>query len=214
MIIYADKREDSRVPALLEQSCTLKRKQLKVGDYLLSKRVAVERKTCQDFVQSIIDGRLFRQVEELKANFEKPLMIIEGEDFDLDIKIHPNAIKGAIASISIDYGVPIIWTVTQKETSEFLLTIAKREQEGKKRGFAVRGTKKKKSMNDVQEFLIAGLPNINTKTAKNLLKHFGKPEKIFAASEAELQEMPGMGPKTAKNIRKILSKRYEKSILE
>jgi Fanconi anemia group M protein len=69
-------------------------------------------------------------------------------------------------------------------------------------------------MNDFQEFLVAGLPNVNTKTAKSLLKHFRTPEKIFAASEAKLQEVDGLGPKTAKNIRKILSKRYEKSILE
>ena len=53
---------------------------LALVDYLLSNRVAVEFKTKIDFVGSIIDKRIFRQAKALKENFEKPLIILQGEE--------------------------------------------------------------------------------------------------------------------------------------
>lgn|SRR3989338_5077112 len=215
-IIYADNREaNSRILDILKDRCDLREKQMAVADYQLSRRVAVERKTSGDFLSSLIDGRLFKQIEELRNNFKKPLMILEGNGlFNGERKIHPNAIRGALASISIDYGVPIISTETNLDTAEMLISIAKREQFKSKREFNVRGIKKTKSMNHRQEYLIAGLPNINTQTARKLLKHFGSPEKIFAANEEQLQNVDGIGPKMAKRICQVLGKKYEKSILE
>jgi Fanconi anemia group M protein len=214
--IYADKREtNSRILDILKQKCTLVDKQLHVGDYLLSKRVCVERKTAADFISSILDGRLFAQIEEMKKNFTNPLLVIEGNGlFNDERNVHPNAIRGALASIAIDYNVPIIHTANNLETAEMLLTIAKREQLPRKRSFSIRGRKKARSMNDRQEILVSGLPKVNTQTAKKLLKHFGSPEKIFAASEKDLMNVEGIGPKMAKKIRAILYKKYEKSILE
>ena len=216
IIIYADKREaNSRILDILRHRCDLREKQLPVGDYLLSKKVCAERKTTNDFLSSIVDGRLFRQLEELRQNFRSPLMILEGNGlFNGDRKIHPNAIRGALASVSLDYGIPIIKTESNLETAEMLLAIAKREQITRKKSVAIRGRKKTKSMNDRQEFLISGLPQINTQTARKLLKHFGSPERIFIASSQELQNIDGVGPKTAKRIRMLLSKKYEKSILD
>lgn len=215
IIIYADNQETGKVVDILKHKCELKIKKLPVADYLLSKRVAVERKTASDFLSSMVDGRLFRQMGELKENFKMPLLILEGNGlFNGERKIHPNAIRGALVSISLDYGIPIIKTESPLETSEMLLAIAKREQLDRKKSVSIRGRKKAKSLNHYQEYLVAGLPKINTQTARKLLKHFGSPEKIFAASEGELRQVDGVGPKLARRIRLVLAKRYEKSILE
>ena len=40
------------------------------SDYILSSRVGVEYKKVEDFVESIIDGRLLQQVKNLKNNFK------------------------------------------------------------------------------------------------------------------------------------------------
>lgn len=215
-IIYADIREgNSRILNILRDRCDLREKQLAVADYLLSKRVAVERKTSSDFLSSLVDGRLFKQLNEMKQNFKLPLLILEGDGlFNGERKIHPNAIRGAIASISLDYGIPIIRTENNLETAEMLLSIAKREQIDRKKNIAVRGMKKAKSMNHRQEYLLAGLPQINTQTARKLLKHFGTLEKVFTATEEELTKVEGIGPKTAGMIRLVLTKGYEKSILD
>ena len=215
VIIYADNREaNSRILDILKNRCDLREKQLPVADYLLSKRVAVERKTCGDFISSIIDGRLFRQLNELKENFRMPLMILEGNPLAIERKIHPNAIRGALASINLDYGIPVIKTENNLDTAEMLLAIAKREQLEKKKNISLRGAKKAKSTNHRQEFILAGLPQISTQTARKLLKHFGTLENIFMATEEELTGIEGIGPKTAKMIRTLLTKKYEKSILE
>jgi len=194
--IYVDKRE-CFVPDLLNDMCIVKKKNLHCADYILSKDIACERKTTEDFIQSIIDGRLFKQLKEMKKHFKKPLLIIEGSSFDgiKERNIHPNAVMGAIASIATDLSIPIIWTKNVSETSDVL--IAKREQDGKGISFQIRNKKQVKSTNEEQEFLVAGLPNINSTLSKRLLKHFGTPSKIFAADEKEL-----------------LDKEYEKSVLE
>ena len=214
--IFADNREaGSRIIPILEKRCIVETKHLLVGDYLLSKRVCVERKTTSDFLQSLIDGRLFNQIKELKSNFKNPVIIIEGGTlFYEDRKIHPNAIRGALASIAVDFSIPILCTQNQLDTAEMLFSIAKREQTDNKRSIAIRGKKKTMSMNDLQEYLIAGLPRISNEKAKKLLKHFGSPEKIFAATEEDLQKADGIGKKLAKQIRRITTKKYEKSILE
>lgn len=216
VIIYADTREaSSKVVAILKNRCSVREQQLVIGDYILSKHIAAERKVCSDFLQSIVDGRLFAQLTELKNSFRVPILIIEGETlFDGERKIHPNAIRGAIASIATELGVPIIWTRNQLETAEMLYTIAKREQITRKKHITIRTKKRFKSVNQMQEFLIAGIPKISTQTAKKLLKHFGSPEKIFLASESELKKVDGIGDKMAKKIRLLMTKKYEKSILE
>lgn len=216
VVIYADTREaNSKVVAILKNRCEVREMQLVTGDYVLSRHIAAERKVCSDFLQSIVDGRLFAQLMELKKSFRVPVLIIEGETlFNDERKIHPNAIRGAIASIATEFAIPIIWTKTQLETAEMLYTIAKREQISRKKHIAIRVKKRFKSVNQMQEFLIAGIPKISTQTAKKLLKHFGSPEKIFTASESELMKVEGIGDKLAKKIRLIMTKRYEKSILE
>jgi ERCC4-type nuclease len=214
--IFVDTRErGSRIAAMLEKRCAIEEKQLPVGDYLLSKRVAVERKTASDFLSSLVDGRLFKQVEELKENFKMPLIIIEGGGLlDSERKIHPNAIRGALASITLDYGVPILRTDNNLETAEMLIAIAKREQLDKKKNNSLRGRKGKRSSNEMQEYMLSGLPKINHSKAKALLKHFGTPERVFTATREELMQVEGIGPKLARRIRLLMTKQYEKSILE
>jgi len=51
---------------------------LPVGDYLISDRVVVERKSFPDLVESIIDGRLFSQAKELAEHFARPIIVVEG----------------------------------------------------------------------------------------------------------------------------------------
>ncbi|MFH1631251.1 MAG: ERCC4 domain-containing protein [Candidatus Aenigmatarchaeota archaeon] len=216
IIIYADTRElSSRIAKILSKHCVVNEKQLPVADYLLSERVAVERKRIPDFLQSIVDGRLFEQLCRMKDQFEKPVLIIEGNENMYDErKIHPNAINGALAAITIDMSISIIWTKNNLETARMLFTIAKREQLDIKSSNCIRGKIKPKSLNQEQEFLLAGLPKINSVLARRLLKHFRSPEKVFLASEDDLQEVEGIGEKLAKKIKRILGSKYERSVLE
>ena len=74
-------------------------KNLEVGDYVVSDRVAVERKTAQDFVASIIDPErnLFRQIADLSRSYERPVLILEGRDLysrQVGVEFHSGSSRG------------------------------------------------------------------------------------------------------------------------
>jgi Fanconi anemia group M protein len=212
-IIFVDDRElKSKVFDFLKCfDVTLHHKKLDVADYICSKDVACERKTVEDFLQSIINKRIFLQLEALIDSYEKPVLIIEGQPNLLFFtrNMHENAIRGALASIAIDYEIPIIWTNNPRETASMLFIIAYREQINKKRGIQIRSGKKPKSLKEQQEFLVAGLPSVNTKLSRRLLQHFKTPSKVFSASIEDFIKVEKIGEKKAKKMWELLNKEYK-----
>ncbi len=210
IVIIADNREfASRVVkelALLD--CVVRPRQLEVGDYILSERVCVERKTAADFLGSVMDQRIFSQLKNLKDSFERPVLVIEGHGLYTERNVHPNAVRGALGCIAIDYAVPILWTESPEETASLLYWMARREQVEEERRLSIRGQSRARSLKEQQEFLVAGLPGINTKRARRLLEKFGTPEKVFRASEDRLKKVEGIGEVMARNLRKILTEKY------
>ena len=211
VVIIADNREFSSrvVKELARLDCVVRPRQLEVGDYILSDRVCAERKTAPDFLASVFDQRIVKQLQNLKKSFEKPIHVIEGYDLYSQRNVHPNAVRGALASIAVDYGIPILWTEEPEETAALLYWIARREQVEEERGLSIRAQKKIQTLREQQEFLVAGLPGINSKMAQRLLKKFKTPEKVFKASEEKLRKVEGIGDVMAKKIRKVLTEKYE-----
>ncbi len=189
-----------------QYDCQIEQKNLVCGDFLVSDRVCIERKTVDDFSSSIVDRRLFSQVKTLSENFEKPILLIEGDT--LYGRLHPNMIRGALASVVLDWNVPILWTKDPAETAGLIYWIAKREQIDEKREIALRGKKPGQTIKEQQEFLVSGLPDTSVIRARSFLKHFKTPEKVFTATEEELQKVDGIGKKIAKRIRDLLEEKY------
>ena len=211
--IIVDTRElrSNVVKKLYELGAKIESSQLQVGDFILSNRVCVERKTVKDFLQSIIDGRLFNQISNLSENFEKPVIIVEGiEDIYTERMIHPNAIRGAIASLAIDFRIPIIQTTGEEETALFLYMIASREQLDKKISISLRGEKKPLSESLLQEYIVSSFPGVGREIAQNLLKHFKSIKNIVNADIKELKKVDKIGDKKARKIKEIVEKEYEK----
>lgn len=217
-VVYADSREGNSkvIRHLTEMEIDVKVRSMAVGDYQVSDDVVIERKTAKDFVDSIIDKRLFKQARELSEEFKRPLLILEGDDI-YNGMLNPNAVRGTLASIAIDFGISIIPTRNSQDTAAMIKRIAVREQNGEKTHIQIRTDKKPVSLWEQQLFIVESLPNIGPVNAKNLLQHFGSVEKVITASETELQEVEGIGKKTAKNIRKVVESKYlyfEKEIKE
>ncbi|MFB6180475.1 MAG: DEAD/DEAH box helicase [Candidatus Nanohalobium sp.] len=206
--IYADDRENAVAKELSRSNVEVKKKRLDVADFLVSERSAVERKEASDFVDSVMDSRLFEQLQNLHQ-FENPVLVIEGEDLYSHRDIHPNAVRGALASVALDHGVAILWSEGVKDTSEMLKALAKREQEKNSEEVAIRGEKAPKTEAELQEYVVAGLPSVNTKIARRLLEEFGSIKKVFTASEKSLRQVEGIGEKKAENIRQLIEKEYE-----
>ncbi len=206
IVIISDYREKDIIEILKKTDAIVNEMNLETGDFICSDgRIAIERKTHSDFVSSIIDGRLFEQVRLLKNNFEKPVIIIEGHS---DSQINENALKAAIASLLIDFNVSLLNTRNTFDTAKTIYWIAKKEQEENKHAVSFKVGKKPKEMKELQERIVSSLPGISTVMSKRLLEHFGKVEKIFTASEADLQKVKGMGRKLSNRIRKVLTEKH------
>jgi len=208
VLIFVDTREDSILDYFKQYDCITQRKMLLYGDFICSDRVCIEKKVTKDFVQSITDKRLFIQLKAMKDNFEKPLLIIEGEE-SLYGYLQPNIIRGALAAITVDLSIPIIWTRDLADTAGLVFWIAKREQIDEKREVSLRDKKVPETTKERQEYLISSLPDISSVRARYLLKHLKSPQKIFNANEKELKEVKGVGDKIAKRIREVIEKEYE-----
>jgi len=209
--IIVDNRERHIADYFSEFDVDLVFQQLKIGDFICSDRVCIERKTISDFLQSITDQRIFNQVSEIVKNYERPLLILEGnlEELFSIRNIHENAIRSVLAAIAIDFKLPILWTFDEHDTAAQIYRIAHREQIKEKREPQIRVKKKCISFAKQQEFLVSGLPNISNKLSIRLLKKFKTPKKVFSASESALQKVKGIGKEKAKRIWEILNKEYE-----
>ena len=208
--IVVDHREyrSNVVKNLAVKGIFVEPRQLDIGDYVLSTRIGVERKNVDDYLESLIDGKLFKQIAQLREAYSRPVLILEGENLLTKRNINHNAIFGSLASISVDFGIPVLTTKNAMETADLLHVIAKREQREDKKSVAVRGDKTAMSMPERQQFLIEGLPNVSAVIARRLLAHFGSIRDIANASEEELMGVKGVGKNIARDILELLNARY------
>lgn len=209
--IYIDNRElrSQTAKHLAELGVKLVPEQLLIADYIISDRVAIERKTTEDFLQSIIDKRLFQQLTNLKNNYKNPVLIIEGETIYGKKAISPEAIRGALASIILDFNIPILWAKTSSETAHLIYTMAKREQIKEKRYPSIKREKIPLGDKELQEYIVSGLPGVDLTLAKRLLGELKTVENVFTAPEEVLRKIKGIGERTARKIREILTLPYE-----
>jgi Fanconi anemia group M protein len=182
-------------------------RQLEVGDYILSDRVAVERKMTRDFLDSLIDGRLFEQLSALRSAYSRPLLVIEGEDMQADRNVDPRAIDGALASIVVDFGIPVLRTRDSRETASLLVRIARRER-AERHDVSVRRGKVRGNLRAKLRLVIEGLPNISATLSDRLLTHFGTVHAVLDATVEQLQDVRGVGPLTAVAIHRLVRADY------
>lgn len=210
LTVYADFREKSSgiIKELSEMGIKINMEKLDVADYVLSKRVAIEFKTKEDFVNSMIDGRLLPQIKSLRR-YEKPLLIIQGEEDIYSVrKIHQNSILGMLATITIDFAIPIIFTKNYLESARLIALIAKREADEGQEGFTLHTTKPS-TIKEQQEYIVSSFPGIGAELNKPLLEKFRSIKKIVNASEEQLQNIEQIGPKKAKTLKELFEKEYE-----
>lgn len=208
LTIYADDRENSIAKELSRMNITVEKERMEVGDFKVADEVVLERKTASDFVDSIVDNRLFDQLNNI-SQFAKPILLIEGENLYSHRNIDPGAIRGALSSVALDYSIPIIWSSSEKETAELLKSLADREQSKDGSDISLRGEKIPRKTSEQQKYIVSGLPEINNKIAGRLLDEFGSIEQVFTSTDKELKQVKGIGVKTASKLRDIIEEQYE-----
>ncbi len=190
--ISVDYREKNSlvVSELVSLGFQVEMKELKVADYIL-KDVAIERKTVSDFISSMKNKRLIKQLEELQQ-YKNKLLIIEGieeqELYSEDSEgVHPNAIRGFLLSILLKYKIPIIFTKNYEDTAKFLSVLSKKKETEQSLNAKKKSFNKKEQM----QYILEGFPGIGPKTAKKLLDKFGSIKNILNLPIEELKKTIG-----------------------
>jgi Fanconi anemia group M protein len=222
MVSKAPKKEDDHIKLIVDSrelptavareltrlDVEISGESLEIGDYIASEDVAVERKESGDFIQSLIDGRLFVQLSALRSAYRRPVLIIEGEQIIGLRAVNPASIYGALASIAIRIQVPILWTRNAEETANVLYRIAHMEQVDSKKPLRTRAGDAKGTDAEALEYILSGFPGVDTVTSRAILSEFGTLESIFSAEQKDLQKVKGVGPKIAGRIRRLLTTKY------
>lgn len=208
--IVADYREiPSRLPEILKNNgAQIKFSQLKIGDYIINNEIIVERKSRDDFVLSIIQGRLFSQCAKMKKYLKHITLLIEGNPYHTRHDIDRQAIKGALLSVSLCWQIPIIYSADINDSAKMLIMAA--NQLLKENYTYFRNTKNSKSPGKKVIYFLQGLPSVGPVLAKALLERFGSVENVILAEEEELRTIEGLGKKKAQKIRKFLSNPFGK----
>lgn len=176
---------------------------LPVGDYQVDRTFVVERKTLSDFAVSVQDGRLFRQAAAL-ANLPasmRGVLILEGTSADRSGNgMRREALQGALITITLSYGVPVLRSMDAEESVRLMLYAARQA-----RTFATRAlprhARRPKGKRKAQIELLQGIPGVGPDRAERLLERFGSVEAVLSAPLEKLDSVAGIGERTAANIR-------------
>lgn len=186
--VFCDVREKEIAQLLIEEGANVTLRQLDVGDFLISDRMCVERKTSADFEASIIDGRLFEQASRLEE-YDFPIIIIEGEM--KAGRISQSAFLGAIMALIVDFGMHVINTKDNRDSAHVIFLLAKREQHKDKRPIRFIEKKKALTFKHQQLRVLQAFPQIGPTLAKKLLDRFHSLHNIFQADIKELEAVLG-----------------------
>jgi Fanconi anemia group M protein len=213
--LVIDQRElDSTIARDLStrENLTTRLETLAVGDYVCSDRVAVERKSVSDFLDTLTGGdrSLFEQIGDLSRAYARPILLLEGEGLYEERNVHPNAIRGALSSLAVDFGVSVLRTTDEADTADMLEVLARREQETSERSVQVHGEKSSKTLAEQQEYVVSAIADIGPVTARAMLEEFGTVEAVMTAREDDLLEVSGVGQVTADRIREVVGSDYER----
>ena len=178
-------------------------------------RCGVQRKRFpEDFMASLADGRLQKELQQMKS-LDVKFLLIEGSGtwtVDKCLVLPYSAreftsrhLRGMLATIQCKYGVGWIPTTGIDETVEAIRDLHK-WSEGDKSSLETRPKPGHVPFNDPasDEWKVwwwQGIPGIGSDTAWSLVKAFpgGLPVKL-AVSEKELREVKGVGKKKARDL--------------
>lgn len=178
----------------------------------------VQRKELKDLIASVGDGRLAKEVVQMRAaGVPIPMVIVEGSiRFDTAGNLvwnswgqtfTKNQWRGMLWSL-MNEGVHIEYTKDVQETVEFIQTYGRWTLKAKHSSMMRRpgpfSPWGKVTNEDYAVHLLQGFDGLGTDRAKAIVKHFGKVPLAWTVTERELMEVPGIGKTLARKMLEAL----------
>ena len=187
------------------------RQPLVVGDYLLG-AACVEAKSVTDLFQSSHSGHLWRQLDNMDANYERFFLVVHGsiakyvafaktQNRRLTHSRVQNELTGTIARIMADFDCQVFFTPNVSEAAMFITKLHnKLHKPASKHGAqAIRRV----STNDVRVDMLLSIPGVGAELAERLLEKCGNLEEMCFPDS--LKQVKGLGDKRRKLIVDVLT---------
>jgi DNA excision repair protein ERCC-4 len=184
---------------------TIKIEHLTAGDYCIDGAVLIERKTAVDFAQSLIDGRLFGQANRMSKSSLRSAYIIEGTGAEWSaLGVSREALQGALVTLMLIFDIPVFRSIDSAESARLIVYTGSQLMRLRDPNHVPYREVKAKRKKTRQLRILQSLPGVGPDRAKRLLERFGTIRACFGASVEELQNVEGIGPKTAAAIDIVL----------
>jgi ERCC4-type nuclease len=172
----------------------------------------VQRKEIKDFIASIQDGRLAREVAMMKRLPIK-VVIIEGRlKFTTDgtlligkwtSDITRTQLEGMVMSL-MEREVHVVWTDDTKDTARWTRTFAGWSQKPRHHALSRRPGPVSPwghvSDEDWAVHLLQGFDGLGSEKARAIVRHYGGVPFSWSVTERELMEVPGIGKVLARRL--------------
>ncbi|KAJ3288554.1 hypothetical protein HK104_008100 [Borealophlyctis nickersoniae] len=219
---------DSRVTVLVDNRemrstiCSLLRnkfrvrteiRQLAIGDYIVSNRIALERKTKTDLLNSVYNKRVFDQIAALKAMCDIPIILVEKEKDDgADSMAKANQFEGILATLT-RMKVRVLFSDSSEQSAQIIHDLAKMEAKEEAR-IDVPDLLPEKQ-NQMFRFLLS-IPGISDVTAMTIMNARFRSLKEFLNCDLDtlLQRVPGLSRARGRTIMEYIGKDFEPELAE
>lgn len=190
---------------------------LEVADYVVSDRVAFERKTAEDWGHDFIENKeFFPKLHDLKKAYEIPILIFECDPIEIfTIRNIPNDTVEAILNTICMMGVSVRYTYNAQGTAKLLKWFALKEQTGgQTRLLQLHGKRSHLSPSEQLEYTVSSISGtadstgIGRVTARNLLQHLKSIKAIVNAEVEQLMEVDNVGKPTAIKLKEFFEREY------
>ncbi len=210
--LLVDHREPASIITALRRVSNLQvvRTELESGGYAVADRMVIERINQADFQDQLQCGatRLIRKAETLAATGLHRSLLIEGGYFAQRI-IVLNRLVSTISYFQHVHGIHVTPTMNRQHTVYAIVQSIKHQlfgmiAEGRSPDPLEKRTVSS-SPTSLVRLLLAYLPGISEDRAMALCDHFGTLRRIVSAELHELQQVKGIGRKTASEIHHIFN---------
>jgi DNA excision repair protein ERCC-4 len=228
--VVVDVREfRSSLPSLLHARnmqvvpCTLT-----VGDYVLTPKLCVERKSLKDLISSFSDGRLYNQAETMLQHYESPMLLIEFEAqkaFMLDPFADISSTGSGPSQAGLDLQsklvllcisfpkLRIIWSSSPYQTAEIFEELKKQQDEpdplkAVQIGLENGEDPETRTFNQTPQDMLRAVPGVTNKNISRLIIGFDNVQDVANAEEDTIAGM--IGKESARKIRSF----FDRSVID
>lgn len=202
--IHTDSREPALIINLLRkrENVTIFNSQLPFGDYSVGGGIVIERKSADDFLNSMRDDRFHEQALNMVLHVARPVYLLEGDIYTTRSEFSVESLSGAVAWLHAQ-GISVVPSSSPRATAETIFFMAKNAQVDM-RNVPLRSKKPKVTELNVK-LVLESLPGIGAGGSDKLITHFGSIRSLAMATTEQIAEVPRIGKASAQKIHDVIT---------